>query len=102
MSQAVRLAPEIVLWSSGWVRAEMFASISFLWQSLHMTTINEIPVGTFVKITICDVSEEAVKKSCNDYMGSYPYEGYMTHFGEVDYDPTHGYCVVGDRLASCD
>jgi hypothetical protein len=80
----------------------MFASISFLWQSLPMTTINEIPVGTFVKITICDVSEEAVKKAVENYLKDYHPNGYMTKFERVDYDPTHGFCVVGDRLASCD
>lgn len=80
----------------------MFASILFLWHTTRMTTVKQVTLGTFVQITICGASEEEVKKSCKDYIGSYPYEGYMTHFGEVDYDPTHGYCVVGDRLASCD
>jgi len=79
----------------------MFAPIRFLWQITAMT-IKETNSGTFVKITICDASEEAVKKAIKAYLDSYAYEGYMTHFEEIDYDPTHGYCVIGDRLASCD
>ena len=84
----------------------MFASILFLWQSDHMTTdkvtINEATAGSIVKITICSVSKEAIESTIEHYMKTYPYPGYMTWFSEIAYDPTHGFCVFGDRLASCD
>lgn len=67
-----------------------------------MTTVKEMTIGSQVRFTICDVSKEAVMKAVDDYKKSYPYAGYMTHFDEVDYDPTHGYCIGGSRLASCD
>ncbi len=88
------------------MQAEKFASILFLWQMVLMTTdkvtINETAVGTFVKITICSVSKEAIEATIEHYLKTYPYAGYMTWFSEIAYDPTHGFCVFGDRLASCD
>lgn len=84
----------------------MFASILFLWHIVLMTTskvaLKEITSGSLVKITICSVSKEAIESTIEHYMKTYPYPGYMTWFSEIAYDPTHGFCVFGDRLASCD
>ena len=80
----------------------MFASILFLWHLSGMTTIKEIPVANWVNILISSTTEAEMQKAIDHYLTDYNPAGYMTKFDRVEYDPTHGYCVTGNRLASCD
>lgn len=67
-----------------------------------MTTVKEIPVHNWINIIIFSDQEEALKKEMERYLSFYHPNGYMTKFDQIEYDPTHGYCVTGNRLASCD
>lgn len=67
-----------------------------------MTTIKEIPVSSWVNIVITTTTEPEMQQAMDLYLTNFHPNGYMTKFDKPEYDPTHGYCVTGNRLASCD
>ena len=83
---------------------ESLHPLSF-WCSYVLTmkvTIQEINIGSQVRIIFTAEDKEAITSQIEKYLKDYPYAGYMTHFREAEYDPTHGFIVYGSRLASCD